>query len=64
MQLANCTTCAHAHDHNVYIMQVHYIVQLATYCGPCDEHAVAVLNVREIVGQVPYNLAPTFLEGK
>ena len=23
--------------------------------NPCDEHAVAVLNEREIVGHVPYN---------
>ena len=29
--------------------------------NPCNEHAVAVLNEREIVGHVPYNLAPTFL---
>ena len=28
--------------------------------NPCDEHAVAVLKEREIVGHVPYNLAPTF----
>ena len=29
--------------------------------NPCDEHAVAVLNEREIVGHVPYNLALMFL---
>ena len=28
--------------------------------NPFDEHAVAVLKEREIVGHVPYNLAPTF----